>query len=123
MLNPITPTHLLVSCAHYKIACVEFSLGNSPSAKRHLETAREIGELRRRGEDDAHIARILWKRAEILAADPWEFHRGLNEGEVAAIREQAEQMRHRIEKDEAVRAGADEVTEWTYDRSVCGYFR
>ena len=112
-----------MSCAHYKLTCVELALGNLPSARRHLETAREIGELRRRGIDDGHIARILFKRAEILAAEPSDWLRRQGEDEVLKIREEAEQMRVRLERADGLTNLLEEPDEATYDNLVCGYFR
>ena len=114
----------MVSCVHYKVACVEFDRGNSPSARRHLDAALEIGNLRRLGPDDGHIARIQWKRAEMMAADPWQFSRENNQDMVAAVREEAELMRNRLERTDSVAMGlSDQPDETTYNNLVCGYFR
>lgn len=123
ILNDISPAHILVACTHYKIACVEHTMGNSADARRNLETAANLIEIHRRGVDDGNLARILWKRAEIDLSEPsaWELQQQRADAE--AVRDEAEEMRIRIEKTSGIVTSVEDADEETYDRLVCGYFR
>jgi tetratricopeptide (TPR) repeat protein len=56
----------LVAATNYKLGCVEHLTGNTDKALYWLERAYNVADIRSPGEIDGSIARILWKKAEVL---------------------------------------------------------
>lgn len=60
------PLHPLTAAVYYKIACTEFEQDHHTKALGNLEKAMNIAEVRSSNVIDGTLARIIWKKAEIL---------------------------------------------------------
>lgn len=125
ILNATNPTALLVASVHYKIACVEFVSGEIPNAKRHLDVAYDLVELRRQDVDDPNMARILWKKSQILKSQIKGFVAQHDQEEAARLKWQAEQMVVNLQQIpvNVTRIYTDAPEQKIYDDLICGFFR
>ncbi|KAG4441573.1 hypothetical protein IFR05_002958 [Cadophora sp. M221] len=64
------PLHPITAAAYYSLGCVKFEQGDLEPSKAWLEKARSIAQLNSPVADDGPTARILWKLAQVLEADP-----------------------------------------------------
>jgi tetratricopeptide (TPR) repeat protein len=108
----------LAAANFYKLACTELSLGHPKKALGYLEKAHNIAEIRAAGEIDGTIARIWWKKAEILIDDDIRREEGLKlKKEVIAAHEN-------LVDELGLTFDADETyTDKAFDMLVPGYFR
>ena len=125
ILNTTTPTHLLVSSVHYKIACTQFNLGEMRNAVRHLDVAYELADLRRQDINDGNLARILWKKSQILSGQVTGFVTHQDQEQASRLKAQAEQMLFELQdisssNPQPFAAVSDENL---YDMLICGFFR
>lgn len=68
----INPLHPLTAAVYYKMGCTDFEKDRYLKALGNLEKALNIAELRSPNVIDGTIARIQWKRAEVVLHDPTE---------------------------------------------------
>ncbi|KAI1121629.1 P-loop containing nucleoside triphosphate hydrolase protein [Nemania abortiva] len=54
------PNHILTACLLFKIGCIDIKQGRVDDARRHLQEAKSISQLKRSEENVARIARKLW---------------------------------------------------------------
>jgi tetratricopeptide (TPR) repeat protein len=68
----INPLHPLTAAVYYKMGCTDAKMNRWLKALGNLERALNIAELRSPNVIDGTIARIQWKRAEVVVDNPTE---------------------------------------------------
>jgi tetratricopeptide (TPR) repeat protein len=68
----INPLHPLTAAVYYKMGCTDAKMNRWLKALGNLERALNIAELRSPNVIDGTIARIQWKRAEVVLDNPTE---------------------------------------------------
>jgi tetratricopeptide (TPR) repeat protein len=112
------PCHPLAAANFYKLACTEFAMGHPPRALSYLEKAFNVADIRSAGEIDGTIARILWKKAEILIEDD------IRKEEGVRLRKEVTAAHENIVDALGLTFDADELyTDKAFDMLVPGYFR
>lgn len=117
--HSLIPVHPLAAAAFYKLAICEMARGRRYHGKAllNLEKAYNIASIRSYGEVDGTVARIQWKRAEIMIDDPVQRAEGLKGRDGLKL----DQL------DIALELGVQIRPEWsdeeTFDMLVPGYFR
>jgi tetratricopeptide (TPR) repeat protein len=112
---PFSP---LASANYYKLACTEFEMGHAKKALAYLEKAYNVAEIRAVGEIDGTIARIWWKKAEILIED------GIRREEGVKLKKEVTAAHENIVDQLGLTFDADELyTDKAFDMLVPGYFR
>ena len=103
----------------------EFDLGELPKARKHLDVAYDLVELRRQEINDPNMARILWKKAQILSSQVKGFVAQHDKEEADQLKWQAEQMVVELQQISVnvVRDYTDAPEQKQYDDLVCGFFR
>lgn len=112
------PYHQLAAANFYKLACTEFALKHPGRALDYLEKAYNIAEIRSSGELDGAIARIWFKKSEILIEDDIRREEGIK------LRKEVTAQHETIVDDLGLTFDADEmITDKAFDILVPGYFR
>ena len=112
------PCHPLTAANLYKMACTEWALEHSSRALLYLEKAYNIALIRSPVEIDGTIARIWWKKAEILIDDP------IRRDEGVKLKELVQDQHGNIVDALQLVFEADELfTDKAFDMLVPGYFR
>jgi tetratricopeptide (TPR) repeat protein len=112
------PCHPLAAANLYKLACTEWGLGHTRKALLYLEKANNLAEIRSPAEVDGTIARIWWKKAEILIEDPIRREEGVK------LKELVQDHHGNIVDTLGLDYDADELfTDKAFDMLVPGYFR
>jgi tetratricopeptide (TPR) repeat protein len=118
------PLHPLTAAACYKLACNEFEQDHHKRALNFLDKALNIQDIRTNGVVDGTIARIMWKKAEILLDEPV----GGRREEAARLRADAEIRQREIADELGIDLKLEDLEkeqdrEKTFDLLVPGYFR
>lgn len=112
------PFHQLASANFYKLACTEFAMEHPKKALAYLEKAFNIAEIRSGGEVDGTVARIWWKKSEILIEDD------IRRDEGVKLRKEVTAAHENIVDALGLTFDADELyTDKAFDMLVPGYFR
>jgi tetratricopeptide (TPR) repeat protein len=112
------PFHQLAAANFYKMACTEFSLNHPGKALAYLEKAFNVAEIRSSGEVDGTIARIWFKKSEILIDDDIRREEGIQ------LRKEVTAHHENIVDALGLTFDADELfTDKAFDILVPGYFR
>ena len=118
------PLHPLTAAACYKLACTEFEQDHHKKALNFLEKALNIADVRSSGVVDGTIARILWKKAEILLDDPLANRREEGDKLRTDVEFRQREIAEQLGVDLQLEAGEEEQDrEKTFDLLVPGYFR
>ena len=112
------PCHPLAAANFYKLACTEFAMEHPKKALSYLEKAFNVAEIRSAGEIDGTVARILWKKSEILTEDDIRREEGVK------LRKEVTAAHENIVDALCLTFDADELyTDKAFDMLVPGYFR
>jgi tetratricopeptide (TPR) repeat protein/Cdc6-like AAA superfamily ATPase len=118
------PLHPLTAAVFYKLACTEFEQDHHTKALGNIEKAMSIAEVRSPNVTDGTLARILWKKAEIMLdgalAGPQKLKEAqdLKDGMELKQREIAENLEVELRGFED-----DDDREKSFDLLVAGYYR
>lgn len=112
------PFHQLASANMYKLACTEFAMGHPSKALAYLEKAFNVAEIRSGGEIDGTVARIWWKKSEVLIDDDIRREEGLK------LRKDVTAAHENIIDALGLIFDADELfTDKAFDLLVPGFYR
>lgn len=113
------PVHPLAAAAFYKLALCEMARGRRyyNKAISNLEKAHNIATVRTGGETDGTVARIQWKRAEIMIDDPIQRAEGLR------IRDSLKLDLQEIALELDLQLQPEWSDDEVFDMLVPGYFR
>jgi len=121
IMKDYNPMHPLMAAAFYKLACCEFEQDNHKKALGYLAKAQDIAEIRSGFMIDGTVARIMWKRGEVMSDDPLE-----SQKEAAQFMENMEFKQREIAEQLGIDLqGLDQLAdkEKSFDLLVPGYFR
>jgi tetratricopeptide (TPR) repeat protein len=121
MSQEMTTVAPLTVAAYYKLGCIEFKHDHYKEALKYLSIALDIAEVRSPGVMDGTIARILWKKAEVMLEDPL-----ADDGSATQLMADIEISQKAIADELGVDVtvvGADGDREKSFDLLVPGYFR
>ena len=117
--HSIGPVHPLAAATYYKLGCVEIARGKKhyDRALNYFGKAFDVADTRSPGEVDGTIARIMWKKSEVLIDDPIRRSEGLE------LRRQMLVALSDIAAELGLTLDPDLSEEQKFDMLLPGYFR